>query len=184
MKNNFDVLGRVAVFMQAIALLKLNLSMLEIEEFLQSLLPNEIKVYQKLVNTVADHNVNLSRVLVLGDTNGILLTELLNDHCDLQWVDFVSNSIHQDVIRKNYLSENKIESNYNFIKMEPSEYSDENYDLIICVDYLPHNITAGPLYAFVNCVSKEFIIDHTKIINVWSYSEHNNVSLLIGYNEV
>lgn len=123
-----------------------------------------------LVEEIANINMNWNKVLVLGSWNSILLYELMNEHCSVNWFDFVDidPNVHKD--RDIYFQINNLENNYSSIVMDAVDFSDHsNYDLIInCSCEHMKDIPAeyGPVYALqsnnyyqveehINCVKDE-----------------------------
>ena len=120
-------------------------------DFAESLRPNQIKCKKWLVDEIANINMNWKRVLVLGSWNGVLLYELLQEYCNVDWIDFLDNNpnCHRD--RDIYFEINNIPKNYGTIEMDATEFSDhESYDLIIntsCEHMKDIPAVYGPTYA-------------------------------------
>lgn len=139
-----------------------------VDQFMESFRPGQIKSKSWLVNEVCNFNLSWDNVLVLGSWNSILLWELFSEHGDVGWFDFVDNDPvcheHRDI----YFEINNIKKNYSNLIMDATEYSDyDNYDLVIntsCEHMKDIPAINGPLYAIqsnnqydlkehINCVN-------------------------------
>jgi hypothetical protein len=173
----FDVLGKVSNAGFFMGKNKISSSHL-----IESLRPNQIKCKKWLVEEIANINMNWNKVLVLGSWNGILLYELLQEYCNVNWIDFVDidPKCHRD--RDIYFKVNNIPMNYSSIEMDATEFSDhESYDLIIntsCEHMKDIPAVYGPTYALqsnnytaikdqhINCVdSEKLLANKNKITN-------------------
>lgn len=176
------MIERFSNLLQEVNTARLSLSPEEIYHLLLSFNNDQVNICNKLVQEVADHTLNLNKVLIMGDTNGILLAETLCRTCDVNWIDFVSTDKKNAEIRDCYININNLNKSYSSINVEPKDYSEDetSYDLIVCIDYLCE-VKVGPTYAFINSASKKLIAEKTSLKNDWSFSTHGGTNLLIGY---
>jgi len=142
----YDVLGRFANAAFYMANNEINPM-----NFVESIRPNQIKCKTWLVDEIANINMNWKKVLVLGSWNGVLLYELLQEYCNVDWIDFldIDPTCHRD--RYIYFEVNNIPKNYGTIQMNATDFSDhESYDLIIntsCEHMKDIPAVYGPTYA-------------------------------------
>jgi hypothetical protein len=150
--------------------------------FLGSFSKTNIDIYSDIINIIADHDVNLDKICVMGDTPGILITELLKRHTTYNWIDFVSNNPENANIRSAYYDVNGIEKDYSDINMDPEEYSDpmDDYDLVICDDVLL-KAEYGPIYAIRSMASEKLIKDYTYLNKHWHSNKLHKQNIYIGW---
>ena len=149
--------------------------------FLDSFSKANIDIYSDIVNTIADHNVNLDKICVLGNTPGILIRQLLKKHTTYNWIDFVSNNSDNANIRSAYYDVNGIVKDYSDINMDPEEYSDMNgYDLVICDEVLL-KAEYGPIYAIRSMASEKLIKECTSLNKHWHSNKMYKHNVYIGW---
>lgn len=142
-----EVLGRVA---NAAFTMHRN-QIPEIENFIESFRPNQIKCKKWLVEELLNFQMSFDKVLIVGSWNGVLLGELLAEHGDITWIDFLDIDPITHVHRDAYFDCNGLKKNYGSIIMDAKDFSDyQSYDLVIntSCEHMP-DIPAvyGPLYA-------------------------------------
>lgn len=185
MDNGLLILGRVANLLQGVASTRIPMDIDEIYHLITSISPDQIELAEKLTEEIANYDVNLDKVLILGDTNGILFYELLKLKANINWINFVDVNHRMEELRTEYFKVNNLLKGYSWINVFPHEYSEteSDYDLIICVDcILP--VTHGPLYAYISDGSKKLLKEKTGMTEVWSFSKHGDKSLMLGYSPV
>jgi len=150
-------------------------------DFAESLRPNQIKCKKWLVDEIANINMNWKRVLVLGSWNGILLYELLQEYCNIDWIDFldINPNCHKD--RDIYFELNNIPKNYGTIEMDATEFSDhESYDLIIntsCEHMADIPAIYGPTYALQSNNYTSIKDQHINCVNsAEQLAKQNNIT--------
>jgi hypothetical protein len=183
--NDLDVLGKVSNLFLSVASTTFGLDIDEIYYLILSFNKEQIELFEKLANEVADHDVNVNRVLVLGETNGILLYEILNKVCNVDWITFVNSNYRMEEIRSMYFEVNEMDKKYSWIDCFPEESSEDEseYDLVINIGF--HKpVVYGPLFAYLEACSIKLLKQQSAMSKIWYASKHNDTSLLIGYNHV
>lgn len=149
--------------------------------FIESLRPNQIKCKKWLVEEIANINMNWNRVLVLGSWNGVLLYELLEEYCDVDWIDFLDTdpTCHRD--RNIYFEVNNLYKNYGTIQMDATEFSDhESYDLIIntsCEHMQDIPAVYGPTYALQSNDYRQIKDQHINCVDsAKQLAKQNNIT--------
>lgn len=195
-KVETEVLGRLANIGYYLAVHRQNP-----RDVAESFRPNQIKCKTWLVEEIANFTPTWNKVLVVGSWNGLLLWELLREHCDIGWIDFLDSDPNCHSDRDAYFEINDIEKNYSNLIMNAEDFSDyAHYDLVIntSCEHMP-DIPAvyGPLYAIqsndyvrveehINCVnSAKELAKKNNITNVMydGYLKTNDYTryMAIGY---
>jgi hypothetical protein len=183
MKKELEFVGNISTLMISVMnRVDINDYIPVIYHFLDSFSKTNIDIYNDIINIIADHNVNLNKICVMGNTPGILITELLKKHTTYNWIDFVSDNPHNANIRSAYYDVNGIEKDYSDIDIDPVEYSDpmDDYDLVICDDVLL-KAEYGPIYAIRSMASEKLIKDYTSINKHWHSNKLHKQNIYIGW---
>ena len=123
----------------------------EVISVVESFRPNQITCKKWLVEEIANINMNWNKVLVVGSWNGILLWELMQENCNVNYYDFldVNAKVHKHT--DTYFVINGLEKNYSNITMNAEDFSDySSYDLVIntsCEHMKDIPAVYGPTYA-------------------------------------
>lgn len=182
MQNDFKITYRFAQLLTEVASTTLSLDVERIYYLVNSFQKDNINVYDRIANEIADHQLKVNKVLVKGETNNIALYEVLNSYLDIDWFDFVGEDSTQEKIRKAYFDVNDIDVNYSWINCAPEDYSeyDTEYDLVVSIDHL-YNVECGPTYAFISSASTKLIKKETNIEKVWASQQWGDQNLVMGY---